>query len=67
SGEGGVYGLLVKVVNQSGSEVIQKSGCLFLTVRVSTTNATILKITSPDNLKILVKTKYTSNVNYFDK
>ncbi|BFZ04243.1 hypothetical protein BsWGS_07282 [Bradybaena similaris] len=77
SGEENYYSMLIKVVKQTNRvnvirssdqsyNIIRSSSCVQITVKVSTTSTTVMKILSPDKLKILVKAKYTNSIGYFD-
>ncbi|XP_012936972.2 polycystic kidney disease protein 1-like 2 [Aplysia californica] len=47
-------------------KTVLRSSCVFMSVKASTTEATILRVTSPNGLRLKVKIRYTGKISSFD-
>ncbi|XP_059163327.1 uncharacterized protein LOC131946524 [Physella acuta] len=60
------YHVAVATETLKGITYIRRSGCIMMSVQRSTTEATILKINPPGNLKLKVKAKFSNVISAFE-
>lgn len=66
SGETIDYQVTVATETIKSITYIRRSGCIMMSVQRSTSEATILKIIPPGNLKLKVKAKFSNVISAFE-